>query len=91
MIELIREQPKGPFFARKWWKINDKYTVVVSYEDSMCSVTVTDEENKSITDQVINNAPSVDFSVAKAPIGGSLIEIRESAVDDLLKEIERLM
>jgi hypothetical protein len=60
----------------------------VAYDNSKCSVTITDEENSSVTHKAIGEITNIEFSVAQAPLGGELIEVRDAELDDLLREFE---
>jgi len=51
MIKLIRETPKDEIFSRQqWWLAGESYEVLVSYEQPLCYLHITDKTQRYFMD-----------------------------------------
>jgi len=92
MLELIKEQKNGPLYPMEWWRINEKYTVNISYEPSQCFISIVNSENESIVEEILSEKLLKEKPLLeKAPLGGILIKTDKSKVKLLLHELESIL
>jgi len=94
MIKLIRETQEDEIFShQQWWLAGESYEVMVSYENPLCYLHITDKTQKkdiswTIAERIgqINGA-KLDTT---ATIDSQFVKIPESHVKEMLLQIEQL-
>jgi hypothetical protein len=94
MIKLIRETQKDEIFSRQqWWLAGKSYEVLVSYEQPLCYLHITDKAQKKDISWTIAqrighiNGAKLDTT---ATIDSQFVKIPESHVQEFLLEIDKI-
>jgi len=91
MATLTKEAPAGVIGKRQWWSLGS-VTALVAYGTDGCGISICDQDNRDITDQVVKKMDALGQQVRTAQsIDSVMIRCSEESIISFLEDVEKVI